>query len=452
MSEDRDDFTGTEDAAAPPPDWAPGGVPLPRGGIGRVQMLMQTRRYADAEKELRRQLSAEPHDAHLHTLLAYVLLAQSKNDEATGEAQTAIGLDPEAPAAFHALASALLARDRHDEALAANARALRLDPYDADYHSLKAAALIEKRNWSDGLDAANQGLALDPEHDGCRNLRAMALRQLGRRDEAAATIRDQLRRSPDDAFTHANQGWGLLHSGDYPKALEHFREALRLDPSLDYAREGILEALKAKSRIYRLLLRWKIWMSTLSSGAQWAVIIGLYVVYRIVAGVARANPELAPFLFPVMGLYLSFVLLTWLGDPFFDTLLRFNRFGRLSLTPNRRRASNLLLAVVALVLIGTGAAWISGNWLWMLPVAALGLSALPAGKIFDCAHGWPRNTLAIYSIALALVGVAGGSIMAASGSFDGAPPVGLALVGLWAVGLFASWIVANALLSATPRR
>ena len=35
---------------------------------------------------------------------------------------------------------------------------------------------------------------------------------------------------------------------------------------------------------------------------------------------------------------------------------------------------------------------------------------------------------------------------------DGAPPVGLALVGLWAVGLFASWIVANALLSATPRR
>ena len=452
MSDDRDDITGTDEASAPPPDWAPGAVPLPRGGLDRVQVLLQTRRFADAERELRRQLGNEPHDAALHILLSWALLAQDKKDEATDEARVAIGVDPTAPGAYHALASALLARDRFDDALKANVEALRLNPYDPDYHGLKAAALIEKRNWSGGLVAANEGLALDPENDGCRNLRAVALRQLGRRDEAAVTIRDQLRKSPDDAFTHANQGWGLLHSGDYAKALEHFREALRLDPNLDYAREGILEALKAKNPAYRVLLRWKLWMSRLSGGAQWAVIIGLYVLFRIVRLGAEANPELRFYLYPLMGLYLVFVLLTWLGDPFFDSLLRLNRFGRLSLTDNRRRASNLLLTVTALVLLGTGAAWISGNWLWMLPVAALGLTMLPAGKIFECAAGWPRNAMAIYAATLALAGIASGSIIAIAGDLDDPPPLAISLMVVWAVGWFGSWIVAMLLLGARPKR
>jgi len=64
----------------------------------------------------------------------------------------------------------------------------------------------------------------------------MALVKLGRREAAAATIGAALAKDPQNAHTHANQGWALLHHGDHARRLEHFREALRLDPELDWAR------------------------------------------------------------------------------------------------------------------------------------------------------------------------------------------------------------------------
>ena len=66
----------------------------------------------------------------------------------------------------------------------------------------------------------------------------MALVRLGRRDEAGATLEAALARDPENAVTHANQGWARLHAGDFRGALEHFREALRLNPSLEWARAG----------------------------------------------------------------------------------------------------------------------------------------------------------------------------------------------------------------------
>ena len=78
-----------------------------------------------------------------------------------------------------------------------------------------------------------------------------------------------LANDPENALTHANQGWALLHRGDHAKALEHFREALRIDPELDWARAGIVEALKARHLIYRLMLRFFLWIGRQASVAQW---------------------------------------------------------------------------------------------------------------------------------------------------------------------------------------
>ena len=94
----------------------------------------------------------------------------------------------------------------------------------------------------------------------------MALVQLGRKDEAQQTLGSALANDPENALTHANQGWALLHRGDHAKALEHFREALRIDPELDWARAGIVEALKARHLIYRVMLRFFLWMGRQSQG------------------------------------------------------------------------------------------------------------------------------------------------------------------------------------------
>lgn len=449
MSDQRDD--SLQEDEAPPPGGTPGAVPLLRGGMDRVRVLLSTRRYADAERELRRQLGANPDDAALHMLLSLSLGSQDKHVEATEEAQRAIALDPLEPGAYHALAAALLQRHRFDEALSANSEALRLDPYNADYHGLKAAALLEKRDWSGGLAAADAGLACDPEDDTCRNLRAMALRQLGRRREAQATMLDQLRKSPDNALTHANQGWGCLHGGDHAKALEHFREALRLDPDMNYAREGILEALKARNVVYRLLLKWKLWMGTLSGRAQWGVIIGLYLCYRATVSMARTMPGLRPLLVPIIALYAGFVLLTWAGDPIFDSLLRINRFGRLSLTAPRRRASNLFLAGLALLPVGGVLAYVTGDWEWLLPAGGLALVALAGTRVFVVEHGWPRwvltAALAVEAILILLGWLPVGERDPAVDT-----PFREAMATLAIFGLLAIWILVNVVSGVRPKR
>ena len=203
----------------------------------------------------------------------------------------------------------------------------------------------------------NAGLQMDSEHVGCTNLRAMALVKLGRRQEAGATIDAALARNPENSMTHANQGWTLLESRDHKKALEHFRESLRLDPENEWARQGIVESLKAKHLIYSWMLRYFLWMSKLSPRAQWGVILGAYFGNRILSGLSRSNPELAPWILPVKILYLIFVILTWTAHPLFNLLLRLNRFGRFALSREQVVASNWLGATVLLGLISI-AGWL----------------------------------------------------------------------------------------------
>ena len=112
------------------------------------------------------------------------------------------------------------------------------------------------------------------------NLRAMALVNLGRKREAAEAMRGTLAKDPQNAFSHANQGWTLLHQGDHAQGLEHFREALRIDPELDWAAAGTVEALKARHLLYRLMLRYFLWMSRLGGRARWGVILGVLFASR----------------------------------------------------------------------------------------------------------------------------------------------------------------------------
>lgn len=220
---------------------------------------------------------------------------------------------------------------------------------------------FDQRRWQDALDAAEEGLRLDPEHAGCANLRAMALVKLGRRGEAGATIDSALAKDPENATTHANRGWTLLEQRDPARALEHFRESLRLDPDNAWARQGIVEALKARNPVYAVMLRYFLWMSKLSRRAQWGVILGGYVGNRLLAGAAAANPEIAPLVLPLRILYVAFVLLTWTAQPLFNLVLRLDRFGRLALSDEEIVESNSIGAVILLGLLSLGACIVAGS-------------------------------------------------------------------------------------------
>lgn len=412
--------------------------------LQRAILLFQQARVDLAEPELRQALATDPHDAYAHALLAVSLARREQFKEATEEAQQAIHLAPDFAFAHFALASVLHDRNRLPEAISATEEAIRLDPPDPDYHALLSQIRLDQRQWAAALDAAERGLASDGEHVACINLRAMALVKLGRAAEAGTTIDAALAKNPENSITHANQGWTLLEQRNPSKALEHFRESLRLDPENEWARQGIVEALKAKHFLYAWMLRYFLWMAKLSSNAQWGIVVGGFFANRFIGIIAASNPDLAPWLLPLRILYVAFALLTWTAEPLFNLLLRMNRFGRIALSEEQVTASNWMGGCIlsSLMLL---AVWLpTQNDDLLFGALVSGLLVIPMAGIFKCYAGWPRRMMSAYTALMAIAGIASVFL----GFFGSEQTQGLEglLLGFFLLGAFLSAWVANALM------
>ena len=374
--------------------------------LERAILLFQQSRYELAENELRQSLAAEPHDGYPHALIALCLAEREKFADATTEAQQAVQLSPDMPFVHYALAVIWNKRNYDKEALAAINEALRLDSSDPDYFALLAKIHLNESRWPQALDAAEHGLRLDAENVDCNNLRAIALVKLGRKSEAGATIDAALRRNPDNAVTHANQGWTLLERNQPKEALEHFREALRLDPQNEWARRGIIEALKARNFIYALMLRYFLFMAKFSRKGQWGIIAGAYFGNQLLRALAAANPDWAPWILPIRILYAVFALMTWIASPLFNLLLRLNRFRRMVLSRDQITASNWIGIVLLLALLSLIGSLVFGfNTPWIMTALIFGLLLLPVAGTFRCPVGSPRTIMAVYTIATAVCGL-----------------------------------------------
>jgi tetratricopeptide (TPR) repeat protein len=345
--------------------------------IARARLLISQHRFDLAEPHVRQALALDPNDDRAHAWLALCLREREAFTEATMEARTAVGLAPDDGYPQYVLSTIFEQRNMPKEALAAIKEALRLDPAQADYWGHLAALHTHAKNFRDGLEAAERGLQLDPESTLCTNMRALALRALGRKDDAADAVATTLARNPEDAISHANMGWNLLHQSKPKEALIHFREALRLRPDLEWARNGIVEALKARWLPYRLILRYFLFMSRLKGRAQWLIIVGAYLGYQAIKAVSNSNPNLTPYLRPILWGYIAFAVSTWLAIPLFNLILRTSRFGRLVLSRRETIAANCL-GVSLLLPAAVGAYWLwKGSDAAML-VAALLLPQIPA--------------------------------------------------------------------------
>jgi tetratricopeptide (TPR) repeat protein len=384
--------------------------------FNRALLLYEQSRYDLAEKELRRQLAHKPEDVQAHALLALSLSEQDKAQEALQEAELAVHLGPDFAWAHYVLARVLHQQDQDKAAERAVNEALRLEPEAVNHWSLLSAIHIDRHDWAAALEAAERGLSFDPEHVGCANLRAMALIKLGRKQESDLAVGAALARDPENAVTHANQGWILLEAGDHQRAMEHFRQALRLEPTMDWARSGIVAAMKARNIVYRYLLQYFFWISRLDRRVQWGVIFGGFIAFRLIQGVARATPDIAPLAWVLIAAYLAFVYLTWSADTLFNLLLRLDRFGRLALSRNEMIASNLAGSTLLVGLLGLG-------W-WAVAGSASGLSlalwgvimVIPIGGAFRRA-GSGRLILIAFTVILALLGLVGVFIPASQIAF-----------------------------------
>jgi tetratricopeptide (TPR) repeat protein len=341
-------------------------------------------------------------------LVAVCRLNANRRKEALEPAQQAVALAPDNPFLLTILARAQLGSQMPREALATLEAALEVDPTFPAIYVLLAQIAYNSTNWQGALEHTEKGLEFDPEDEDLINLRAMALTRLNRTKEAAQTVDYALYTNPENSYSHSNKGWVQVEQGQYKEAVSSFKDALRFDPANESAREGLKEAIKAKNWLYRLLLRYFLFMSKLSSGNQWAVVIGLYLGMRMLRSLSKTNGMLEMFITPLLILYMVFAFATWIGKPLSDLALRLHPLGKLALNDDEKRSSNwvgICLLVALLVLGGSYAA--DGTLAENLTLLAISLFAMmiPIGGLAASSPDTPaRKWLERAALAMFLIG------------------------------------------------
>jgi tetratricopeptide (TPR) repeat protein len=375
---------------------------MPHPQILRGLQLKQLGRFADAATAFKEALAQEPNDAFaLHQLAGCQWRLAELRKEALQTIDQAIALEPN-DAQHHVLRAFILcALDRPKEALDSTRMALALDPNDSYAHTAESQAHLQMEKWPLAEQSARQALGFDADNSGAANQLAQALRMQNKQAENAAHLAGMLARDPEDAFTHANAGWAALQRGVHREAEVHFREALRIDPDFEYAREGLLTSFRARSPLYRAYLKYSFAMARLNRGARWAVILGLYFGVKIARGL--------PGGYVLMALYFLFVLWVWVARPVGNAMLLFDRFARYALRPREK-----IEAAAVAGCLGVGLVGVALSFAWKSDVALLvgigGIAiAFPLSLVFtntSILGRWVFGGIAAGALLVILLGVA----------------------------------------------
>ncbi|MDF1838731.1 MAG: tetratricopeptide repeat protein [Planctomycetota bacterium] len=306
--------------------------------IEKVRLLIGHERYKEALERLTSILSEDPENRQALFLQSIALQNMEHWKLALQSSKTLVTVAPDWSWSHHRVASVLNGIDKERKALPFAHEALRLDPEEPDHFALLAYCHSGLDDWKSMLQAAENGLRLDPEDQSCTLLRSHALRLLNRRDEAGSAIERLGELSPNDPDVHNSMGWLCLQDGRPTEAMNHFREALRLDPDDGGAREGLAEALKGQNILYRPILAWYMLSARLGQKGSMALILGLWFGMRLLEHLP--GPDWIPISLFVV--YFLFVWLSWVGSSLFDLLLYLRRDLRDILAKRERTGAQML--------------------------------------------------------------------------------------------------------------
>ena len=405
-----------------------------------MALLFDQKRYDLAAEEARRVLASDPEDPVAHALLSLSLTNLDEFEEATWEAKAAVAAAPTLPLAHVALAAAMSERNRFSDARRAASEAIRLDPDDPDHHALLANVELMNRRWQAAYEATTRGLAIVADHAELLRARSVAAAHLGRLPEAQAASASSLRSIPDEPMALATQGYQQMHAGRFSDARATFTNTLQLDPTNQLARAGLIETIKATNPLYRVILTYFLWMSRLPRWQQFLVIFGGPAIFRSLRNAFRGNPETEWLLVPLVAVWLTIVLSTWLAGPLSNLALFLHPLGRHALGEDERFGASLIGGLVLIALLGLGA-WGLGADAGLFLAVAAAATALPTAGAFQAENGWPRWTLALFAVATAVAGAAGATLafIRPEGIADGSPAWGPFLAGI-ALAVISSWL------------
>lgn len=346
--------------------------------LERANLLLAQGRPKDAERQLADALRIEPENDYALGLLTRCKFDQKQYQEGIQVIQRAIQLMPHEGYYFYLMAFGYYQLDNNTMALRHLQRAVELSPWSSEFFGLWGLVLLEEKNFEQALQKANEGLAVDPENITCLNVRSTALNKLKRVDDAIETMQDALEKDPENAYTHTTVGWNLLEKGRHKDAARHFREALRLHPNLEGAREGLKQALKSKIPPYKWLLQYSFWINNKGKKARWIIPLGIYFGIQLIARLSeQGGGSIAAIGLGIMALYLLFVITSWVINPLANFFLLFHKDGKYALSSREKtNAIALITALVAGLAVVITGLFLPGN---PEPVVFAGLVTMSLG-------------------------------------------------------------------------
>ena len=237
---------------------------LAHSNLGR--RLLQKGEYQEAMIEYQEALRINPRDVDTLVFLGNTLLNQGKADEAFSYYERALEINPDNPEAHVNLAVILANRGRTEEAIEHDRKALQLNPKLLGARLNLAVGLVRIGRFEEALEHYRQALVINPNQPLTHINLAIALTALGKTNEAseqyieAATavnkhvdtllqqgrvpeaigqLTEATHRIPDNAQAHCRLAGLLARQGRREEAKSHFLEALRIQPGLKEAEQGL---------------------------------------------------------------------------------------------------------------------------------------------------------------------------------------------------------------------
>lgn len=373
--------------------------------IQRARILFQQKRIKDAEKEIGYALRENPDDTEALMLLAECKMEVKQYEEAKRLLRACIATSPYYHRIYYLLAFCAYQQSGRGEAIEHLQKAIELNPEASAYYGLYAYILLDMHSYEEALQKADEGLAAYAEDLTCLNARTQALIRLKNKDEAYETIREALSIDPDDDFTHTNVGWIYLEKGKHTDARTHFREALRINPNNKRAKQGYKESLKARLLPYRWLLMFSLWLSAKLKKARWATIIIIWVGFRLMSGLSSVAGA-QPLALALIGLYLVFVVFSWVGASIANTVLLFTKEGKYILTNPEKQVAAAIACLFALsILTALFGSHLPGAGTHYYAALVFFTMVLPVSR-FEYLHSVKRKKLVVYySAALLALGL-----------------------------------------------
>ncbi len=381
-------------------------TPQENSRIERARMLIYMKRYTDAEVELKALLSQFPDNATGIALLGHCKSRRGYPYDGAILIRQAIGIRPDDDYLHYLLSLAYLEANNIDAAQRSITAALTSRPDDATYIAIQSNIYLTQARWNEALAAANRALASDPQHQLALTCRALALIRLERLTESEATIRSALRYYPLSEFYHQLLGQTRLDHGDVNASLDAFRESVRLDPTQDNSKLGLLTAMKARYWLYRIHLGFKKWRHSTdpqqreSSALLFTMITIAYIVISVVAWI---SPVFLTAFFVMSSLF----ALIGLIEPVANLVLNFNARWRHALDQGKRWIAwttliGLITAMIGAVFLLTEVANLG------LPTIVFGLGLTILFGIFynDIGDGQKKDDATLAVTVIILLGVA----------------------------------------------